>query len=83
MSADIHRLLLGCKSNIGSSDNRVPMWTGIGGELVFYNDVFYNDRVEIYGEKNNFQGCDGDPKNCIFDNPFFRKETQKRWKNYD
>ncbi len=59
------------------------MWTGIGGELVFYNDVFYNDRVEIYGEKNNFQGCDGDPKNCIFDNPFFRKETQKRWKNYD
>jgi hypothetical protein len=24
-----------------------------------------------------------DPKNCIFDTPFFRKETQKRWKNYD
>ncbi len=50
----------------------------MGGKL-----VFYNARAEHNREKNIFQGCAGDPKNCIFDTPFFRKETQKRWKNYD
>ncbi len=50
----------------------------MGGKL-----DFYNARAEHFGGKNIFQGCAGDPKNCIFDTPFFRKETKKRWKNYD